>query len=334
MVAARCIGITLVAVAAIALSGGAAAAERTAFKVCADPHYLPWSNRARRRVRESDCFASGRRTEPARRVHLVPAAHGVHPQYSPGPGVRRRIQVRRRHGSARRLRAGDHDGALLPLDLRPGLRQGTRAWTISSRPRTCWRSIPPGATRSGSASPSAIPAPSGWPSTGCSTRSRLLTPRSTAIPRCTPASSSRKISSRTRLTPPSCGVLSPATSPAATRTSRSWSFPMASEPGVRLHFGISAGVRFGQKAQKEELQNLLDGQRGCNRRHPARAWSSPGGRGRRLALSFRIRAAHAALQGPTVNTFAVAASLRARSSFPPPAAPRSRQAVAGGRSSM
>ena len=34
--------------------------------------------------------------------------------------------------------------------------------------------------------------------------------------------------------------------------------PMASEPGVRLHFGISAGVRFGQKARKEELQKLLD----------------------------------------------------------------------------
>ena len=34
--------------------------------------------------------------------------------------------------------------------------------------------------------------------------------------------------------------------------------PMASEPGVRLHFGISAGVRFGQKARKEELQELLD----------------------------------------------------------------------------
>ena len=34
--------------------------------------------------------------------------------------------------------------------------------------------------------------------------------------------------------------------------------PMASEPGVHLHFGISAGVRFGQKAQKEELQGLLD----------------------------------------------------------------------------
>ena len=33
---------------------------------------------------------------------------------------------------------------------------------------------------------------------------------------------------------------------------------MASEPGVHPHFGISAGVRFGQKARKEELQNLLD----------------------------------------------------------------------------
>ena len=34
--------------------------------------------------------------------------------------------------------------------------------------------------------------------------------------------------------------------------------PMSSEPGVRLHFGISAGVRFGQKTRKEALQTLLD----------------------------------------------------------------------------
>ncbi len=34
--------------------------------------------------------------------------------------------------------------------------------------------------------------------------------------------------------------------------------PMKSEPGVRLHFGVSAAVRFGQAAQKEELQRLLD----------------------------------------------------------------------------
>ena len=44
--AARLVGIAIAAVAAIAWSNGAAAAERTAFKVCADPHYLPWSNRA------------------------------------------------------------------------------------------------------------------------------------------------------------------------------------------------------------------------------------------------------------------------------------------------
>ena len=34
--------------------------------------------------------------------------------------------------------------------------------------------------------------------------------------------------------------------------------PMASEPGVHLHFGISAGVRFGQGERKKELQELLD----------------------------------------------------------------------------
>ena len=34
--------------------------------------------------------------------------------------------------------------------------------------------------------------------------------------------------------------------------------PMASEPGVLMHFGIAAGVRFGQKARKEALQGLLD----------------------------------------------------------------------------
>ena len=34
--------------------------------------------------------------------------------------------------------------------------------------------------------------------------------------------------------------------------------PMASEPGVHLHFGISAGVRFGQGDRKNELQALLE----------------------------------------------------------------------------
>ena len=34
--------------------------------------------------------------------------------------------------------------------------------------------------------------------------------------------------------------------------------PMTSEPGVRLHFGISAGVRFGQGERKKELQGLLE----------------------------------------------------------------------------
>ena len=34
--------------------------------------------------------------------------------------------------------------------------------------------------------------------------------------------------------------------------------PMSSEPGVHLHFGISAGVRFGQGERKNELQSLLD----------------------------------------------------------------------------
>ena len=34
--------------------------------------------------------------------------------------------------------------------------------------------------------------------------------------------------------------------------------PMTSEPGVLMHFGISAGVRFGQKERKEEMQTLLD----------------------------------------------------------------------------
>ena len=34
--------------------------------------------------------------------------------------------------------------------------------------------------------------------------------------------------------------------------------PMASEPGVHLHFGISAGVRFGQGERKKELQALLE----------------------------------------------------------------------------
>ncbi len=34
--------------------------------------------------------------------------------------------------------------------------------------------------------------------------------------------------------------------------------PIASTPAARMHFGISAGVRFGQKEARDELQRLLD----------------------------------------------------------------------------
>jgi len=34
--------------------------------------------------------------------------------------------------------------------------------------------------------------------------------------------------------------------------------PIASTPDARMHFGISAGVRFGEKERKQELQRLLD----------------------------------------------------------------------------
>ncbi len=34
--------------------------------------------------------------------------------------------------------------------------------------------------------------------------------------------------------------------------------PLESEPGLRFHFGISVGVRYGNRDWKEQLQNLLD----------------------------------------------------------------------------
>ena len=34
--------------------------------------------------------------------------------------------------------------------------------------------------------------------------------------------------------------------------------PIPSTPAARMHFGISAGVRFGEKETKEELQRLLE----------------------------------------------------------------------------
>lgn len=37
--------------------------------------------------------------------------------------------------------------------------------------------------------------------------------------------------------------------------------PMPTEPGVRLHFGIAAGVRFGDKAWRDQVQALLDDKR-------------------------------------------------------------------------
>ena len=62
------------------------------------------------------------------RVHVVSAAHGVHPEHAARTRAELRpLQVRPRHGRTRGVRARFDHEALLPLDLCTGVREGQRA---------------------------------------------------------------------------------------------------------------------------------------------------------------------------------------------------------------
>ena len=259
MAAARFVGIAIAAVAAVAWSNGAAAAERTAFKVCADPHYLPWSSR------EGEGYEN-------RIASLLAGALDLPVEYTWFPQrmgfIRNTLRARGPDGEYKcdvvmGLPAGfelaittepyyystyalvyvegrgldDVETAEDLLALEPARRDRIRFGLAERNPGTVWLARHAMLDQIEIAYASQHGDPEVHP--GQLEQEDLLAGRIDATIMWGP------IAGHFARGNPDVPVVV---------------IPMTSESGVRLHFGISAGVRFGQKARKEELQQLLDEQ--------------------------------------------------------------------------
>ena len=257
MASARVAGIVFAAVAAIAASGGAAAAERTAFKVCADPYYLPWSNQA------GEGYENRIASLLAGALNL-PVEYTWFPQRmgfirntlrSRGPdgeykcdvvmgvpaGFELAITTDPYYHSTYALvyvkgRGLDDVRSVEDfLALEPARRDKVRFGLAERNPGTVWLAKHAMLDQIEIAYASQLGDPEVHP--GQLEQEDLLAGNIDA----------------TIMWGPIAGYFARANPDVPVAV-----IPMASEPGVRLHFGISAGVRFGQKARKEELQKLLD----------------------------------------------------------------------------
>ena len=257
VIAARRFGIALAALAAIAVSGGATSAERTAFKVCADPHYLPWSNE--REEGYENRIAS-----------LLAEALGLPVEYTWFPQrmgfIRNTLRARGDDGEYKcdvvmGLPAGyelaittkpyyhstyalvyvrgrgldDVQSAADLLALEPARRDKLGFGLAERNPGTLWLARH-----------------------GMLDRIEVAYASQHGDPELRPAQLEQEdlLAGKIDVTimwGPIAGYFARSNPDVPVTV-----IPMASEPGVRMHFGISAGVRFGQKAQKEELQKLLD----------------------------------------------------------------------------
>ena len=255
--AARRAVIALAAAAAVAMSGSASGAERTAFKVCADPHYLPWSNE------RGEGYEN-------RIASLLAGALDLPVEYTWFPQrmgfIRNTLRAREPDGEYKcdvvmGLPAGfelaittepyyhstyalvyvrgrgldDVKSAADLLALEPSRRETLRFGFAERNPGTVWLAKHGLLDRIAVAYASQHGDPELQP--GQLEQEDLLADRINV----------------TIMWGPIAGYFAHSNSDVPITV-----IPMASEPGVRLHFGISAGVRFGQKAQKEELQKLLD----------------------------------------------------------------------------
>ena len=248
----------LAAAAALAVTGaGAGAAERTAFKVCADPHYLPWSNK------QGEGFEN-------RIASLLAGALALPVEYTWFP---------QRMGFIRNtLRARGGDGEY-KCDVVMGLPTGYEL-AITTRPyyhSTYALVYVKGRGLDDVRSPADLlaldPARRGKLRFGLAERNpgTLWLARHGMLDRLEVAYASQHGNPEvgpgqleqedllagkidvTIMWGPIAGYFARSNPDVPVVV-----IPMSSEPGVHLHFGISAGVRFGQKAQKEELQGLLD----------------------------------------------------------------------------
>ena len=257
MAAARHLGIVLAAVATIVVSGGAAADGRTAFKVCADPHYLPWSSRTgegyENRIASLLAGALNLPVEytwfPQRMgfIRNTLRARGADGEYKCDvvmglpTGFELAITTEPYYHSTYALvyvkgrGLDDVQSAKDFLALEAARRDKIRFGLAERNPGTVWLARHGMLDQIEIAYASQHGNPEVHP--GQLEQEDLLADKIDA----------------TIMWGPIAGYFARANPDVPVAV-----IPMVSEPGVRLHFGISAGVRFGQKARKEELQKLLD----------------------------------------------------------------------------
>lgn len=257
MTAGSRLGIALVAVVAIALSAGVVATERTAFRVCADPHYLPWSNRAGEGYENRIAAVLADALNLSVEYTWFPQRMGFirNTLRSRGPdgeykcdvvmglptGFELAITTEPYYHSTYALvyvkgrGLDDVRSAEDLVALEPARRDRIRFGLAERNPGTVWLAKHGMLDQIEIAYASQHGNPEVHP--GQLEQEDLLADKIDATVMWGP------IAGHFARSNPDVPVAI---------------IPMASEPGVRLHFGISAGVRFGQKEQKEELQRLLD----------------------------------------------------------------------------
>ncbi len=245
------------ACAAALLFPGAAAAEQTAFRVCADPNYLPWSNDA------GEGFENRIAALLAEKINL-PVAYTWFPQRM--GFIRNTLRAKGDDGAHKcdvvmglpagyelavttrpyyfstyamvYIRGRGLDGIHAPLDLMalpPERREALRFGLAERNPGTLWLARHGLLDRLATAYPSQSGDPDVRP--GQWEQEDLLEDKINVTVMWGP------IAGHFARSNPDVPIVV---------------LPMVSEPGVHLHFGIAAGVRFGDGARKEELQMLLD----------------------------------------------------------------------------
>ena len=253
---ARRAGIVLATLAAVVMAGSVTAAERTAFRVCADPHYLPWSNERgegyENRIASLLADALGLPVEytwfPQRMgfIRNTLRARGPDGEYKCDvvmglpAGYELAITTKPYYHSTYALvyvrgrGLDDVQSAADLLALEAARRDKLRFGLAERNPGTLWLAKHGLLDRLVVAYASQHGDPEVHP--GQLEQEDLL---------------SGKID-LTFMWGPIAGYFARANPDVPIAV-----IPMATEPGVHMHFGISAGVRFGQKARKEELQRLL-----------------------------------------------------------------------------
>ena len=257
MAAARGIALAFAAMAAVAASAEAGAAERTAFNVCADPHYLPWSNeRGEGYENRIASLLAGALNLPVeytwfpQRMGFIRntlRARGADGEYKCDvvmglpTGFELAITTEPYYHSTyavvyvRGRGLDDVESAADLLALEPSRRGKIRFGLAERNPGTIWLAKHGLLDQIEIAYASQHGDPELYP--GQLEQNDLLAGKIDV----------------TIMWGPIAGYFARGQADAPIAV-----IPMTSEPGVRMHFGISAGVRFGQKAQKEELQKLLD----------------------------------------------------------------------------